>query len=149
MNFPFDKEIVLENSVALLTPLQLSDTNNLLKIATEDKQLLQYSPQPVFSENLLTEYVKKAIKERENKTRYGFGIFDKRKNKYAGSTSFLNISNIDSRLEIGSTWIGKEFQRTGLNRNCKYLLLSFAFQQLGAERGIKNRRKEHRFPQCN
>jgi len=134
MNFPFDKEIVLENSVALLRPLQFSDINNLLKIATEDKQLLQYSPQPIFSENLLTEYVKKAVKERENKTRYAFSIFDKRKNKYAGSTSFLNISNVDSRLEIGSTWIGKEFQRTGLNRNCKYLLLNFAFQQLMAER---------------
>ena len=134
MNFPFDKEIVLENSVALLRPLQFSDINNLLKIATEDKQLLQYSPQPIFSENLLTEYVKKAVKERENKTRYAFSIFDKRKNKYAGSTSFLNISNVDSRLEIGSTWIGKDFQRSGLNRNCKYLLLSFAFQQLKAER---------------
>ena len=66
MNFPFHKEIVLENSVALLRPLQFSDINNLLKIATEDKQLLQYSPQPIFSENLLTEYVKKAVKEREN-----------------------------------------------------------------------------------
>jgi RimJ/RimL family protein N-acetyltransferase len=46
----------------------------------------------------------------------------------------MNISNVDSRLEIGSTWIGKEFQRTGLNRNCKYLLLNFAFDELGVER---------------
>jgi RimJ/RimL family protein N-acetyltransferase len=134
MNFPFEKEITLENSFALLKPLQFSDINNLLKIATEDEQLLQYSPLPIFSEKLLTEYVVKSIKERENKTRYSFTIFDKRKNSYAGSTSFMNISNVDSRLEIGSTWIGKEFQRTGLNRNCKYLLLNFAFDELGAER---------------
>jgi RimJ/RimL family protein N-acetyltransferase len=134
MNFPFEKEITLENSFALLKPLQFSDINNLLKIATEDEQLLQYSPLPIFSEKLLTEYVVKSIKERENKMRYSFTIFDKRKNSYAGSTSFMNISNVDSRLEIGSTWIGKEFQRTGLNRNCKYLLLNFAFDELGAER---------------
>jgi RimJ/RimL family protein N-acetyltransferase len=134
MNFPFEKEITLENSFALLKPLQFSDINNLLKIATEDEQLLQYSPLPIFSEKLLTEYVVKSIKERENKTRYSFTIFDKRKNSYAGSTSFMNISNVDSRLEIGSTWIGKEFQRTGLNRNCKYLLLNFAFDELGVER---------------
>jgi RimJ/RimL family protein N-acetyltransferase len=134
MNFPFEKEIMLENSSALLRPLQFSDINNLLKIATEDKQLLQYSPLPIFSEKLLTEYVEKSIKERENKTRYSFTIFDKRKNSYAGSTSFMNISNVDSRIEIGSTWIGKEFQRTGLNRSCKYLLLSFAFDEVGAER---------------
>ena len=134
MNFPFEKEITLENSSALLRPLQFSDIKNLLKIATEDEQLLQYSPLPIFSEKLLTEYVEKSIKERENKTRYSFTIFDKRKNSYAGSTSFMNISNVDSRIEIGSTWIGKEFQRTGLNRSCKYLLLSFAFDEVGAER---------------
>jgi len=134
MNFPFEKEITLENSSALLRPLQFSDIKNLLKIATEDEQLLQYSPLPIFSEKLLTEYVQKSIKERENKTRYSFTIFDKRKNSYAGSTSFMNISNVDSRIEIGSTWIGKEFQRTGLNRSCKYLLLSFAFDEVGAER---------------
>lgn len=134
MNFPFEKEIMLENSLALLRPLEFSDINNLLKIATEDEQLLQYSPLPISSEKLLTQYVQKSVKERENKTRYSFTIFDKRKNSYAGSTSFMNISNVDSRLEIGSTWIGKEFQRTGLNRNCKYLLLSFAFDELGAAR---------------
>lgn len=134
MNFPFEKEITLENSFALLRPLQFSNIENLLKIATEDKDLLQYSPQPIFSEKLLTEYVAKSIKERQNQTRYSFTIFDKSKNCYSGSTSFMNISNVDSRLEIGSTWIGKEFQRTGLNRNCKYLLLSFAFGELGAER---------------
>lgn len=134
MNFPFEKEIILENSFALLRPLQFQDIKNLLKIATEDENLLQYSPRPIFSEKLLTEYVEKSIKERENKTRYSFTIFDKRKNSYAGSTSFMNISNVDSRIEIGSTWIAKKFQRTGLNRNCKYLLLDFAFDEMGAER---------------
>ncbi|MEO7834975.1 MAG: GNAT family protein [Ginsengibacter sp.] len=134
MNFPFEKEITLENSFACLRPLQFSDIKNLLKIATGDEQLLQYSPVPIFSKKLLTQYVDTSIKERENKTRYSFSIFDKRKKRYAGSTSFMNISNVDSRLEIGSTWIGKEFQRTGLNRSCKYLLLNFAFDEVGAER---------------
>ncbi len=134
MNFPYKKEITLENSFVLLSPLKFSDINNLLKIATEEKELLQYSPLPIFSEKLLTNYVVKSIKEKENRTRYSFTIFDKNKNSYAGSTSFMNISNVDSRLEIGSTWIGKEFQRTGLNRSCKYLLLNFAFDEVGAER---------------
>lgn len=134
MNFPFDKEIILENTCALLKPLQTSDINNLLKIATEEKDLLQYFPVPIYSENLLSEYIQKSINERKNQSRYAFIIFDKKKNVYAGCTSFMNISQVDSRLEIGSTWIGKEFQRTGLNRNCKYLLLNFAFGELNAER---------------
>ena len=134
MNFPFAKEIILENVSALLRPLQISDMDNLVKIATEEKDLLQFSPAPIYSEELLKSYIEKALLERKNKSRYYFSIFDKKKNAYAGSTSFLNISNVDSRVEIGATWIGREFQRTGLNRNCKYLLLNFAFGELGAER---------------
>jgi len=134
MNFPFDKEIILENATALLRPLQISDFDNLLKVATEDKELLRFSPKPIYSEKLLRDYIQGAVEERKNRSRYYFIIFDKKKNAYAGSTSFLNISNADSRAEIGATWIGKDFQRTGLNRNCKFLLLSYAFEELGAER---------------
>jgi N-acetyltransferase len=134
MNFPFDREIILENSVAQLRALQISDIYNLLKVATQNERLLQFSPAPVHSKELLTAYIEKANNERLNKNRYAFIIFDKRKNAYAGSTSFMNISNGDDRLEIGSTWIGDDFQKTGLNRSCKYLLLCFAFEELGAER---------------
>jgi N-acetyltransferase len=134
MDFPFEEEIILENAAVILRPLQISDINNLVNIATEDKDLLRFSPKPVYSESLLRDYIQNAMEERNNKTRYYFIIFDKTKNAYAGSTSFLNISNADSRVEIGATWIGKAFQRTGLNRNCKFLLLSYAFEELGAER---------------
>lgn len=134
MNFPFEKEIVLENTAVLLRPLKISDFNNLVNIATADKNLFQFFPKAAYSETLLRDYIDNAMEERKNKTRYHFIIFDKKKNTYAGSTGFLNISNADSRVEIGSTWIGKDFQRTGLNRNCKFLLLSYAFEELGAER---------------
>ena len=134
MNFPFEKEIILENTAVLLRPLKISDFNNLVNIATTDKNLFQFFPKAAYSETLLRDYIDNAMEERKNKTRYHFIIFDKKKNTYAGRTGFLNISNADSRVEIGSTWIGKDFQRTGLNRNCKFLLLSYAFEELGAER---------------
>ena len=134
MNFPFEKEIILENTAVLLRPLKISDFNNLVNIATADKNLFQFFPKAVYSETLLRDYIDNAMEEQKNKTRYYFIIFDKKKNAYAGSTGFLNISNADSRVEIGATWIDKDFQRTGLNRNCKFLLLSYAFEELGAER---------------
>ena len=134
MTFPFDEEIILENSFVLLKPLQIYDIDNLLHVATGDKSMLQFSPLPVYSEELLTRYIEKAISDRQNKIRYPFSIFDKTRNVFAGSTSFLNISNVDSRIEIGATWIGKELQKTGLNRNVKYLMLSFAFDTLKSDR---------------
>lgn len=134
MNFDFNEDITLENEVALLRPLQIADLGNLLPVAVEDKTLLQFSPMAIYSPELLKTYLEKAVSHRANNIRYPFIIFSKRHNQYAGSTSFLNISNPDDRLEIGHTWIGRDFQQTGLNRNCKYLLLNFAFNILGAQR---------------
>lgn len=134
MNFNFDEEIILENNFTLLRPIKKTDVDNLLSIATEDKDLLQFSPSSIYTKDLLQKYIDKAVENRLNKSRYTFIVFDKTKNVHAGSTSFLNISNPDDRLEIGATWYGKEFQRTGLNRNCKYLLLQYAFDNLDAER---------------
>jgi len=134
MNFAFNEEITLENNFVLLRPITKSDIDNLLPIATDDKDLLQFSPAAIYTPELLETYIDTAILNRINKNRYTFIVFDKTKNAYAGSTSFLNISDADDRLEIGATWYGKKFQRTGLNRNCKYLLLEFAFDHLNAER---------------
>jgi len=134
MTFPFQTDIVLENDVALLRPIQDADVKNLLPVATKHSDLLQYSPLPIHSEELLKKYIDMSIENRSNRNRYTFSVFDKRQGTYAGSTSFMNIANADARLEIGSTWYGKEFQRTGLNRNCKYLLLEYAFETLYAER---------------
>jgi RimJ/RimL family protein N-acetyltransferase len=134
MNFPFDDEILFENAVARLRPILASDLDYLLPVATKHKYLLQFSPTPIYTKELLKAYIDKAVDNRKNKTRYTFIVFDKTRNAYAGSTAFLNISNADDRLEIGATWYGKDFQGTGLNRNCKFLLLQYAFDNLGAER---------------
>ena len=134
MNFSFDEEIILENAFALLRPINKTDIDCLLPVATKDKDLLQFSPAPIWTRELLKMYIDKAVENRISKNQYAFIVFDKTENRFAGSTSFLNISNPDDRLEIGATWYGKEFQRTGLNRNCKYLLLQYAFDNLQAER---------------
>ena len=134
MDLSFNDEIILENERVLLRPLALNDDEHLLSVALSDNTLLQYSPAPVYSETLLQQYIADALTEREKKQRYPFIIFDKSTAAHAGSTSFLNISNKDKRLEIGGTWLGKPFQKTGLNRNIKWLMLNYAFEQLQFER---------------
>src|SRR5262245_23365614 len=51
-----------------------------------------------------------------------------------GMTTYMNISRRDRGLEIGATWLGKPWQRTGINTEAKYLLLRHAFEHLGAVR---------------
>ena len=134
MDLDFSKDIQLEHERVLLRPLQENDWVNLLKVASEQKDLVQYSPYLIHTEQYLKEFINTAVNNRKNHTHYPFIIFDKQTQQYAGSTSFWNVSNKDKRLEIGVTWIGKGFQRTGLNRQCKFLLMSYAFDALEFER---------------
>ncbi|MCP4458852.1 MAG: GNAT family N-acetyltransferase [Cytophagales bacterium] len=134
MDLNFSESIVLENQRVRLSPLSLDNVDDLEEVASADKDLLQYSPIQVFNRDCLINYITDRLENRRDKLWYSFVVFDKQEGKYAGSTSFLNISNHDLRLEIGATWYGKKFQRTGLNRNCKVLLLSYLFETLGFER---------------
>ena len=54
--------------------------------------------------------------------------------KVAGATRYLNIMPKDRGLEIGGTWYGTEYQRTPVNTECKYLLLTHVFERLGCIR---------------
>ncbi len=63
-----------------------------------------------------------------------FAIVANQKDKVAGSTRFLNIRPEHRGLEIGWTWLGQEWQRTGINTETKYLLLRHAFERLGCVR---------------
>ncbi len=48
--------------------------------------------------------------------------------------SFLNISYHDLRLEIGSSWLGKDFRGTDVNRHSKFSMMRYAFEELNFER---------------
>jgi len=47
-----------------------------------------------------------------------------------GATRYMNIDSSARGLEIGGTWYATELQRTGVNTECKYLLLKYAFENL-------------------
>ena len=129
-HFDFEEDIILENDRVLLTPLNEAHIDSLLPIAEKYPDLLRYSPSKFGLKEHLVSYVTQAIEGREQKFRYPFVIFDKQKNTYAGSTSFGNIADAHKRLEIGWTWISEDLHRTGLNRHCKFLMLSHAFEKL-------------------
>jgi RimJ/RimL family protein N-acetyltransferase len=60
-----------------------------------------------------------------------FAVVDNASGKAAGMTTYMNVDAANRRVEIGSTWYRKSVQRTGLNTDCKLLLLAHAFEALG------------------
>ena len=130
----FKENYILENEMVKLRPLALSDFENLLHFSINEPELWTYSLIQANSEINLKKYIELAINGRENSKEYAFIVFDKRTEKFAGSTRFYDIQIENLTLQLGYSWYGKEFQGTGLNKNCKYLLLEFAFEILKMDR---------------
>ena len=133
-SFDTMENIILENDRIRLRPLIADDYNNLLPIAMRNPGMLQFSPLQVNTEDKLLAYIEKAMTQRQEGSRYPFISFDKKAQEYSGSTSYLNISNSNERLEIGATWLGTDFQGTGLNKEHKRLMLAYAFETIGMKR---------------
>lgn len=70
----------------------------------------------------------------KQKVRLVLTVIDKEKDRLIGSTSLGNISERDKRIEIGWTWISKNYQGKGINSQPKYLLLKYCFEELNYER---------------
>jgi RimJ/RimL family protein N-acetyltransferase len=130
----FPDHIILEDEVALLRPLQNTDLEHLLPYALNEADIWSYSPFIPAGEQRMKEYIEETVGQRALKKEYPFIVFDKVHNSYAGSTRFYDIQLKNQTTQLGYTWYGKNFQRTGLNRHCKLLLLSYAFEQWGMER---------------
>ncbi|EIJ46814.1 acetyltransferase [Herbaspirillum sp. GW103] len=47
-----------------------------------------------------------------------------------GMTTYMNADVANRRVEIGSTWYAASAQRTGINTECKLMLLTHAFEDM-------------------
>jgi len=141
----FPENIILENERVLLRPLEHADIYFLIPFAINEPDIWQFSPTSMGGEEGLKKYIDETIGQRLEKKEYPFIVFDKSANSYAGCTRFYDIQLKNLSSQLGYTWYGKKFQRTGLNRNCKLLMLGYAFENWGLERvefraHIKNER---------
>lgn len=129
MNFNSKTEIILEGENVILIPLEKEHFPELLEAASNPEiwklTSVNYSVPEIFFDNN-----NKALNDKEKGTVYPFIIKDKSTNKIIGTTRFLEISGIDKKLEIGVTWLKKEYWGTITNIECKYLLLKYCFENL-------------------
>lgn len=132
--FDCTKNYVLEDERVLLRPLQQADYIHLLPFSLNEPYLWKYSLVGAEGKDGLRNYMNLTFKARDEGKEYPFIVFDKLTNEYAGSTRFYDIQNELETVQLGYTWYGIKFQGTGLNKHCKYLLLTFAFERMGFER---------------
>lgn len=131
--FDFSTDYRLENNVVQLRPLVADDFEHLHHFSTHPA-IWTYSSIRVNGPEDFKSYLRLAMEGKAKQEEYPFIVFDKRTQTYAGSTRFYDIQLAKQTLQLGYTWYGEEFQGTGLNKNCKWLLLDFAFEKMDMER---------------
>ncbi len=79
----------------------------------------------------LARYIESGLAEQAAETCLPFTIVDRETGSMVGSTRLFDISGPHRHGEIGHTWLTPPVWRTRINTECKYLLLSYAFETLG------------------
>jgi RimJ/RimL family protein N-acetyltransferase len=128
-----DKNLVLKNDIVTLRFPVLDDSEELKEILS-DAEIWNYTISKITTEEELDGYFEDASAGISKGTKYTFVIIDNSTGRLAGTSSYGNISEADCRLEIGWSYLGKDFRGKGINGNFKFLMLQYAFETLGMKR---------------
>jgi RimJ/RimL family protein N-acetyltransferase len=124
---------VLDDGAVRLRPVTAADRESIRSVAM-DPAIWRYFVALVTDEASFAAFFDAMVADQEAGRRVVFHITDLTTGRTAGSMSYGNLSEADRRLEIGWSWLGRDFRGTGVNRHAKLLLLQNAFERLGAER---------------
>jgi N-acetyltransferase len=125
--------VTLEGMHVRLEPLAKAHLKGLAEIGL-DEELWRWIPTPVRTTEEMAAYIATALKEQEQGVSLPFAIVEEALGRAIGSTRYGNIDRTHHRVEIGWTWVAREWQRTAMNTETKYLLLRHAFETLGCMR---------------
>ena len=125
--------VILEGERVRLEPLELDHVPRLAEVAL-DPALWQWTLARPTDEAGLRAWAEAAIANREAGTELPFVTLEAATGRPIGSSRYMNIVPEHRRLEIGWTWVGRDWQRTGANREAKLLMLGHAFETLGCRR---------------
>lgn len=131
--FRFEEDYTLKGKIVELYPLQKTHEPDLFK-ESNHKDIWEHFTENGFGKLNFSKYIDNAISKRYEGQQYPLIIKDVRTDQVAGMTRIYDVSNDLKNVKLGHTWIGKQYQGTGLNRACKYLLFEFLFEKIGMER---------------
>lgn len=126
--------ITLAGKFVLLEPLAMGHAEDLFAVA-QDPDIWRYMTcAPLTSLASTRLFIEQALVRAATGAEVPFVIRCQATGRTIGSTRYLDIRRPHRALEIGWTWLGASFQRTAANTEAKLLLLSHAFDDLGAIR---------------
>jgi RimJ/RimL family protein N-acetyltransferase len=121
--------VTLATDRLTLRPLSLADVP-ALGGAAGDGELWEKKTTTVPRPEGFEGYVQKALELQASGLALPFATVVNDGNRVVGSTRYMNVDAANHRVEIGTTWIAKSWQRTFVNTHAKFLMLRHAFEGL-------------------
>ena len=122
--------VTLSTDRLTLRPMSLDDVPALAQAAS-DGELWEKKTTTVPRPEGFEDYVRKALELQAAGLALPFTTVVKEGERVVGSTRYMNIDAVHRRVEIGTTWIARSWQRSFVNTHAKFLMLRHAFEGLG------------------
>jgi RimJ/RimL family protein N-acetyltransferase len=126
----------MKSTTIALVPLAIEHVSGFLKFSSDPALWTWWLRKPPIDADTMRSEVELALNQQQSGLRVPFSIFHLARREHIGSTSLLHADTTHRSLEIGSTWLGAEFHGTGINQECKNLLLAYSFVELGMNRVV-------------
>jgi RimJ/RimL family protein N-acetyltransferase len=131
---PLDvRPVTLDGAHVRLEPLSLGHVEGLAAVGL-DPAVWRWVTVDVRTRDELERWVREALAEQVAGTSLPFATIERASGRAVGSSRYLNIDRRNRHLEIGWTWLAPAWQRSGINREAKLLMLRHAFETLGCLR---------------
>ncbi|MBP2239742.1 RimJ/RimL family protein N-acetyltransferase [Cytobacillus eiseniae] len=117
----------LSGDTVRLEPLEKNHEKELWA-ASRKKEIWTYMATQISSQEKLSAEIMKALEERKHGRQYPFVVILKERNEIVGCTRFLDLSPDNKSAEIGFTWFSPSVWGTKVNTECKFLMLTHAFE---------------------
>ncbi|RYF81581.1 MAG: N-acetyltransferase [Chitinophagaceae bacterium] len=108
-----------------------------LKALAKDERIWQYTKTLLINESFdeqFDRYITAALDPRFSGMQVSFVMRDAKTAEIMGMTRYYKIEPSHKRLSIGYTWYAPKYWGLVHNKECKLLLLQYAFETLGFQR---------------
>ena len=126
----FTPHVSLIGAHVRLEPLSLAHAEGLLPHALEPEIWLYIPYGNINTLEKLQNMISGLLRKQETGSDLCYTVFHQASNQPIGMTRYISVDRGNYGVEIGGTWYGKDYRRSAVNTEAKYLLLRHAFEAL-------------------
>lgn len=123
----------LEDNLIILEPLT-ADHIKAMRLLSNEPDIWTWYTEDLTNPDDLEKWMTSRLEESKHGEKMSYAVILKESGKVIGASSFGHIDWTEKCIEIGWTWLGKEYIGAGINKHMKFLMLKHAFETMGIQR---------------